>query len=146
MSELDDVSGATVRGANTKITYDVKELLAEIRDELKNINVSIAAKADKAQVDKLESRVDALERSGSQHAQRAETMARDAIRAYEGVVTDPAWASRTQNLAELSVLKESMAENKSAIANMRYRLAALIAGAALLLGGLDIFLRIVAGV
>lgn len=46
----------------SKVTFDVKELFAEIRDELRSLNFSILAKADKSELDKLEGRFEMLER------------------------------------------------------------------------------------
>lgn len=59
---MEDVSGAKITGGNTKVTYDVKELLAEIRDELKTINLQISGKAEHADVIRLETKLDTIER------------------------------------------------------------------------------------
>lgn len=80
-----------MRGANLKVTYDVKELLAEIRDELKALNLQIAAKADRDDVNKIEARVEAIEK-------------------------DPVWVARTNTSVEFQQVKANVAALKMRIA------------------------------
>src|SRR3990167_8734276 len=46
----------------TSVTYGVKELFSEIRDELRQLNLAVVGKADKSDLDRLEAKVEVLER------------------------------------------------------------------------------------
>ena len=51
-----------VTGAGGKVSYTVKELFSEIRDELRQIHVGLSSKADAAAVERLEARMVAVEK------------------------------------------------------------------------------------
>lgn len=94
------------------VNYTVKELLARQDAKLDQILLTLSTKADQSQVDKLEQRVETIDRSGSQQAQEAARISQRNSDRLDAIDRDEQWVGRAHMARDFESMRKTLSALK----------------------------------